>query len=142
MALARVVATRDLRDLHVVELGAGLGLPSLAAALRGADVLATDWADDAVTLLRENAERNGVRLRVVRVRWDEPEELVAAAPWDIVLGADLLYEARNAEQLLSLLPRLGGEILLADPGRPFARSFLDRWQVETLADGVYSLRLP
>jgi predicted nicotinamide N-methyase len=142
VALARVIAARDLRGLRVVELGAGLGLPSLAAALRGADVLATDWADEAVALLRENAERNGVRLRVERVRWDEPADLLEAAPWDVVLGADLLYEARNAEQLLVLLPQLGGEILLADPGRPFARSFLEQWQVEALADGVYSLRLP
>lgn len=126
----------------MLELGAGLGLPSLAAALRGADVLATDWADDAVALLRANAERNGIALRAERVRWDEPELLLGGAPWDLVLGADLLYEARNADQLLALLPRLGGEILLADPGRPFAPAFLSHWDVETVADRVYRLRLP
>ncbi len=131
-----------MRGKRVLELGAGLGLPSLAAALCGADVLATDWADDAVALLRANAERNGIAMRVARARWDEAEQLVAGAPWDLVLGADLLYEARNAEQLRSLLPRLGGEVLLADPGRPFAKSFLAQWDVETIADRVYRLRLP
>ena len=126
----------------MVELGAGLGLPSLAAAIRGGDVLATDWADDAVALLRANAERNAVGIRVEGVRWDAPEPLLRDAPFDLVLAADVLYEARNAAQLLELLPRLGGEILLADPGRPFAKGFLGRWRVEELGDGLYRLGLP
>jgi predicted nicotinamide N-methyase len=139
-ALARVVAERDLDGLRALELGAGLGLPSLAAAQRGADVLATDWADDAVRLLRENAARNGIVLRAERVRWDEPGLLLEGAPWDIVLGADLLYEERNANLLLELLPRLGGDVLLAEPGRPAAAAFLARWDVEEVADRVYRLR--
>jgi predicted nicotinamide N-methyase len=141
VALANLVGARGLDGARVVELGAGLGLPSLAAALVGGDVLATDWAEDAVALLRANAERNGIALRVERVRWDAPGPILEEAPWDLVLGADLLYEARNAEQLLELLPRLGGEILLADPGRPFAKGFLSHFVVEPLADGVYRLTL-
>jgi predicted nicotinamide N-methyase len=140
VALAKFVAGLDLTGKRVVELGAGLGLPSLAAALVGADVLATDWAEDAVALLCENAARNGLSLRVERVRWDDPGPLLAEAPWDIVLGADLLYERRNADQLVELLPRLGGEFLLAEPGRPFAAAFLSRWNVEQVADRVYRLR--
>ncbi|MFL5913862.1 MAG: class I SAM-dependent methyltransferase [Gaiellaceae bacterium] len=140
VALARVVGERDLTGERVLELGAGLGLPSLAAALRGADVLATDWAQEAVALLRKNAARNGIALRTERVRWDDPGLLLAEAPWDVVLGADLLYEERNAKLLLELLPRLGGEILLAEPGRPAADAFLARWNVEEVADRVYRLR--
>ena len=140
LALARVAAGLDLAGRRVLELGAGLGLPSLAAALRGGDVLATDWADDAVELLRENAERNGVVLRAERVRWDEPQPLLDDAPWDLVLCADVLYEQRNADLLLELLPRLGGELLLADPGRPFAEAFLAHWDVEEVAERVYRLR--
>jgi predicted nicotinamide N-methyase len=151
VALARAVAALDLRGSRVLELGAGLGLPSLSAALGGADVLATDWADDAVELLRLNAGRNRVELRAERVRWDEPGLLVEGSPWKVVLGADLLYERRNADQLLELLPRLGADVLLADPGRPFAQGFLERasaaWQVETTPDpelprgGLHRLRL-
>ncbi len=125
----------------MLELGCGLGLPSLAAALAGAEVLATDWAEDAVALLRANAERNGVALRAERVRWDEPEPLLREAPWDVVLGADLLYESRNAAQLATLLPRLGGEALLAEPGRPYARSFLERLGAEPAGDRLYRIRL-
>lgn len=140
IALARVVAARRVRGLRVLELGCGLGLPSLAAAAGGADVLASDWAVEAVELLRRNAERNGLSLRVERVRWDEPGPLVGEAPWDLVLGADLLYEARNAEQLARLLPRLGSEALLAEPGRPYARSFLERFDAEPVTGSVYRLR--
>jgi predicted nicotinamide N-methyase len=139
VALARHVARRELTGLRVVELGCGLGLPALTAAMRGAEVLATDWAEEAIELLRRNAKRNGVFLRVARVRWSEPELLLRAAPWDLVLGADLLYEARNAEQLAELLPQLGGEVLLAEPGRPYAKEFLERFAAEDLGERIYRI---
>jgi predicted nicotinamide N-methyase len=140
VALAEHVATLELRGRRVLELGAGLGLPSLTAALGGAEVLATDWAEDAVALLRANAERNHLRLRAELARWDEPE--LFGAGWDLVLAADVLYEQRNADQLLGLLPRLEAEeILLAEPGRPFARDFLAAWaDVEELGERLYRLR--
>lgn len=103
-------------------------------------MLATDWAEDAVALLRDNAVRNGVALGAERMRWDEPGLVVDRAPWNLVLLADVLYERRNADRLLELLPQLGGERLIAEPGRPFAAGFLARWTVEEVADRVYRLR--
>ena len=38
------------------------------------------------------------------------------------------------------LPRLGGEILLAEPGRPYAKEFLERFRAETVGDRIYRLR--
>jgi len=139
VALAAYVGGLDLRGKRVLELGAGLGLPSLAAALRGGDVLATDWSEDAVALLAANAARNGVVLRTEVARWDEPRRF--GSRWDLVLAADVLYEQRNANQLLELLPRLdAGEILLGEPGRPFAKAFLAAWDVEEVGDRLYRLR--
>jgi predicted nicotinamide N-methyase len=139
LALARHVAGLEVAGLKVLELGCGLGLPSLAASVREAHVLATDWADDAIELVQRNAERNGVSLRAAHVRWSEPEPLLRAAPWDLVLGADLLYEARNAEQLAALLPKLGGETVLAEPGRPQAKELLERFRAEPVGDRIYRL---
>jgi predicted nicotinamide N-methyase len=140
VALAEHVATLDLRGRRVLELGAGLGLPSLAAALGGGDVRATDWAEDAVALLRANAERNHLRVRADLARWDEPARF--GRGWDLVLAADVLYEQRNAEQLLDLLPRLEAtEILLAEPGRPFAQPFFAAWgDVDEIGERLYRLR--
>ena len=58
------------------------------------------------------------------VDWrDPPPELLDAAPFDLVVAADVLYERRNAEALASLLPRLVGPkstVLITDPRRPDA----------------------
>ena len=116
--------------------GCGLGLPSLAAARGGAQVLATDWADDALALLRVNAARNAVALEVQSVDWREPAEL---GTFDLVLAADVLYERRYVDVLVELLPRLGGEVLLSDPGRPFLRPFLERLPAVEIAPRVYAL---
>jgi len=141
-ALARTIAKHDVVGLRVVELGCGLALPSLAAALGGAQVLATDWSADAVELARGNARRNGLELEGAVIRWSEPAPLLERSPWDLVLAADVLYERRNVDELLALLPRLGGQVLIADPGRPHAKAFFARaaeiWEVEQ-TNSVYTL---
>jgi predicted nicotinamide N-methyase len=145
IALARSVSRLHMRDLRVVELGCGLALPGIAAALGGARVLATDWSPDAVALAARNARRNGLMLETAVCDWGSPGRLLAGAPWDLVLAADVLYERRNAEALLGLLPRLvgSGEVLLAEPGRPASAWFLDRaaaaWTIERAGEGVYRL---
>jgi len=141
VALARRVAVRSLRGARVLELGCGLGLPSLAAALAGGRVLATDWSPQAIELLEENAERNGAALETALVDWADPTAIVERAPWDLVLAADVLYERRNVAPLLDLLPRLieRGELWLADPGRAPAEELLaglaGGWKRRDEADG-------
>jgi predicted nicotinamide N-methyase len=135
IALAREVARLELGGLRVLELGCGLGLPSIVAALRGAHVLATDWSPDAVEVTARNAERNGAELETALAAWGTASALVDAAPWDLLLGADLLYERRNVEQLVALLPRLGDDVLLSEPGRPFESTFLEHaremWAIDS-----------
>jgi len=142
--LAREVAERDVAGASVVELGCGLALPSLAAAMGGAHVLATDWSPDAVSLAQDNARRNALELETALVRWSEPEKLVARSPWDLVLAADVLYERRNVDELLALLPKLGEHVLITDPGRPHAKPFLERaaedWAIEA-QDHLFELWL-
>jgi predicted nicotinamide N-methyase len=125
LALARAIGGRALRGARTLELGCGLGLPSIAAALAGGRVLATDWSPEAVELTAVNAERNGAALETLVCSWTEPEPLLAAAPWDLVLASDVLYERRNVDLLVGLLPRLTAEVWLADPGRPPTASFLE-----------------
>jgi predicted nicotinamide N-methyase len=137
LALAQALPAR-LDGLEVVELGCGLGVPSLVAATRGACVTAVDWAPEATDLLRENAARNGIALRAVHADWGRVE-----GSFDLVLAADLLYEERNSATLLELLPTLAPSVLLADPGRPAARGFLAEarrdWEIAERGERVHEL---
>lgn len=138
VALARHVVVLRLAGRRVLELGCGLGLPSLGAALAGAEVLATDWAAEALALLEENAGANGLDVATAVLDWRSGAP--AGAPFDLVLAADVLYEARNAEPLLAVLEQTvaaGGEAIVADPGRRHAPAFFEAvagraWSVEQL----------
>ena len=113
---------------RVLELGCGLALPSIVAALAGAEVLATDGATDAVAFAAHGLALNDVEAEVAHVDWaTHGDALAARGPWDVVLAADVLYTGANVEAASRLLPRLlapGGELRLADPGRAGARDFL------------------
>ena len=131
VALARVVAGEVPPRLRVLELGCGLGLPSIAAAQAGARVTASDWSKDAINAAAANAVRNGAQMDVVQADWDAPGPLLDGAPWELVIAADVLYEAKKVTTLLELLPRLTRHVLLAEPGRapaePFFDSVSERW---------------
>jgi predicted nicotinamide N-methyase len=137
LELAEVLPT-ELEGVRVVEIGCGLGVPALIAAVRGAIVTATDWASDAVDLLRTNAVRNDVSLDVRQADWRS-----YSGQFDLALAADVLYEERNVAPLLALLPELAPVTLLADPGRPHARMFFaeaeKHWNVAPVAQRVSRL---
>lgn len=141
--LAHAVSTYELEGLSVLELGCGLGLPSIAAALAGGRVLATDRSCEATALTSDNAHRNGVTVETAECSWAQPDLLVERAPWHLVLAADVLYEQRNLSWLLPLLPRLvddSGEVWIADPQRSRADEFLSRaaadWRISTSATRI------
>jgi predicted nicotinamide N-methyase len=143
VALARELDREDLEGKRVVELGCGLAVPSIAAARRGADVIATDGDIDALALVRRNAEANGVHLETAAVDWADPDELIERGPFDLALASDVLYERPGVAMLLNLLPRLAPVAWVADPGRPAADAFFEqasrRWSIETLVRGVVQL---
>lgn len=146
VALGRELEGSRLAGLRVVELGCGLAVPSLVAARAGAAVLATDGCAEALELVERNARENGLSIVTARVDWRAADELVARGPFDLVLAADVLYERAGVALLLSLLPRLGREVWLADPGRSVAGAFLEqasrRWSVATsVRDSVEIHRL-
>lgn len=146
VALGRELAGSRLAGLRVVELGCGLAVPSLVAARAGAAVLATDGCAEALEVVERNARENGLGVATARVDWAAADELVARGPFDLVLAADVLYERASVASLLSLLPRLGPEVWLADPARSVAGAFLEqahrRWSVATsIRDGISIHRL-
>jgi predicted nicotinamide N-methyase len=120
LVLAEELSDRSLQGVRVVELGCGLGLGAIMAALAGADALATDHDRDAVAFARDNGRRVlGHRLATMRVDFaDLPEALLELAPFDLVIAADVLYADGSAASLADALERLlrpGGEALIAYP---------------------------
>ncbi|MEP0844620.1 MAG: 50S ribosomal protein L11 methyltransferase [Phycisphaerae bacterium] len=106
-----------------IELGCGIGLVSIAAALAGWSVLATDYDPDAVGFALHNAERNRVRLAGDLLDYRVPLDRPA---YELVLASDLLYVRSYAEPLArwiasALLP--GGQAWLSDPNRSAADDF-------------------
>jgi predicted nicotinamide N-methyase len=126
LALARQPAPPA--GARVLELGCGLGAPSIAAAVAGARVTATDGASDAVAFAAHGLALNEAEATVAQADWaSDGEALVAGGPWDVVLAADVFYTQANVQTALRLFPRLlapGGELRLADPGRSGTRDFL------------------
>lgn len=119
IVLANAVAALHGIGRRAIEFGAGIGLPSLAAAAAGFDVTITDYYDDALLFARRNAASNlGRDLATALVDW---RALPAPTPrFDLVLAADVLYERPYAKLVAqavvgALAP--GGVALIADPGR-------------------------
>lgn len=125
--LAEHLATLALAGRRVVELGAGLALPSIVAAGQGAQVLVTDWYEPTLAFVAVNARRAGVAIESMLVDWRDPPADLLGRRFDLVVAADVLYEARNVDPLVRLVQRLvatEGELLIADPRRNDARAFL------------------
>lgn len=136
-ATALAEALPEVAGLRVVELGCGLGVPALVAAARGALVTATDWSAEAIELLRENAELNGLRLSAEVRDWREPW----AERFDLALAADVLYEHRNVAPVRARLSELAPLALVGLAGRPYEAEFLRRaGGVELVAERVVLLR--
>ena len=107
-----------------IEIGCGVGLVSLAAALAGWAMTATDYDPDAVAFAALNAERNGVPLAGTRQL--DYREKVTRPEYDLILGSDLLYERKKGRPVAdwiasALLP--DGCALLSDPNRSAADEF-------------------
>lgn len=130
LALGRHMALRHelFAGRDVVELGCGLGLPSIVAARCGGRVLATDFHPDCGAFLRRNAAANGVGLEFAELDWSG---LAAAGrQFDVVLASDVIYHARSRPLLVAAaagLCRPDGLILFADPGRDGLQDAIDRF---------------
>lgn len=106
-----------LSGWRVLELGCGLGLPSLCAARCGARVTATDFHPDSQPFFRRNAALNGVDVEHHLMDWRAPD---LSGSFDLILGSDLIYERHCLNDLALCVERLlapDGIFLYADPGR-------------------------
>ncbi len=117
----------ELQNKRILEIGCGLGLASLVAHRRGADVCASDAHPLAQTFLNANTLLNGLDdIAYSQGIWahDYPE----LGEFDLIIGSDVLYERDEAGVLAGFIQRHARahcEVLIIDPNRgnraPFHR---------------------
>jgi predicted nicotinamide N-methyase len=132
---AHLRQSTGLSGMSLLELGCGLGLAGIAAAQSGASVIMTDYEEDALMFARYNAALNLAPKVLTRVTFRNLDWRAAEmnGKFDMIIGADIVYERGNFEPLLSLVARLlapGGTLLLTDPGREIGRDFIFRAERE------------
>lgn len=126
-ALAQCILadTTLVQNKTVIELGAGLGLPSLVAARFAKSILCTDLVPEAVavsTLSAQQAELQNFKAAVLD--W---HQLPPALEADVLLLSDVNYEpavfARLQEIVIAFLEK-GTMVLLSTPQRLMAKEFI------------------
>ncbi len=127
IALAKYLASRPhlYSGKSVVELAAGLGLPSLVTAMRAGKVITSDYVPAAVDVIRKSVIHNRyTNMEVLELDWNKlPEKLHG----DLLLLSDINYDQAEFLQLKHLVEKFIGQgtiILLATPQRLTAKPFI------------------
>lgn len=126
-ALAQFIFSNPafITSKHVLELGAGLGLPSLVAARFAASVHCTDVAPEAVEIVQASAGYSGLKnVYATVLDWHQlPPGLEAG----VLLLSDINYEPAAFEQLrnvVTLFLEKNTRILVSTPQRLMAKEFI------------------
>ncbi|XP_024858531.1 methyltransferase-like protein 23 [Kryptolebias marmoratus] len=125
----------ELKGRTVLELGAGVSLPGVMAALLGAQVILSDSSDKPRCLenCRRSCEANGLQnVSVLGLTWgDVSPDLILLPKLDVVLGSDVFYDPEDFEDVLVTFVCL----LRKNPEAQFWTTYQVRsadWSIEVL----------
>lgn len=114
-----------VKNKQVLELAAGLGLPSFVAAQYATRVVCSDYAADCLFYLEQSVLLNQLsNVAVKGINWNK---LPAGLSFDIVLMSDINYDPAVFPELESLFKNLLGQgitIILSTPQRLMAKPFI------------------
>ncbi|AXY77614.1 hypothetical protein D3H65_28130 [Paraflavitalea soli] len=116
-----------VQDKKVLELAAGLGLPSMIAASYAQSVYCTDYLQESVTTMDRSARHLQLsNITCAVIDWNYlPHDLTA----DVLLLSDINYDPGQFDQLYLVLQRFiqqGALILLTTPQRLMSKPFIER----------------
>jgi len=124
---------------RLLELGAGLGAPGLAAALAGYKVTLSDYEDHIIDFQKVSAAANGLEgVDFQIIDWLKPPEL---AKFETIIGAEILFRDDFFKPLLKIFRRYltpGGTIYLAHNAErrslaPFLEMASEHFKIGTIA---------
>jgi len=93
----------DPKGKTVLELGAGLGAPGLAAAAAGFDVTISDYEAMIMDFQKVSAAASGLHnITFAHLDWLNPPDL---APFDYLIGAEILFREEFFAPLLNVFKK-------------------------------------
>jgi predicted nicotinamide N-methyase len=124
-----------IRDKTVLELGAGIGLPSLLMADITKSIIISDYDSEAVELLLKNiAHLQLQNVQAMQLDWNTIPENITA---EVVILSDVNYDPTQFETLTKLIEKFihqGCTIILSTPQRIMASPFVLALSTFIIAD--------
>jgi predicted nicotinamide N-methyase len=116
-----------IQNKHVLEIGAGIGLPSLMMAGFTKSIQISDYDKEAVALLQKNiAHLQLQNAKALQLDWNAlPENLQP----DVLILSDVNYDPTQFDVLISLIDKFihqGSTIILSTPQRIMASPFVQK----------------
>lgn len=101
MILAYVLGSQsNTSGRRLLELGAGLGAPGLAAASAGFDVTISDYEDIIMDFQKVSAAASGLNgIHFSHLDWLNPPQM---EPFDVLAGAEILFRDEFFQPLLNI----------------------------------------
>lgn len=119
IVLAQEMLTKNIAGKRILEVGCGMALASLVLNSRQADITATDYHPEAGNFLTENTRLNqSDAIPYLQTDWQSEQDGLGL--FDLIIGADLLYEREHIGLLSNFIERHAKadcEVILTDPGR-------------------------
>ena len=114
-----------IQNKHILEIGAGIGLPSLMMAGIAKSVQISDYDKEAVDLLQKNIEHLQIQnAEALQLDWNAIPENIQP---DVVLLSDVNYDPAQFDTLITLIDKFmhqGSTIILSTPQRIMASPFV------------------
>ena len=116
-----------IQNKHVLEIGAGIGLPSLMMADIARSIQISDYDKEAVALIQKNIEHLQLQnAEALQLDWNNvPENLNP----EVIILSDVNYDPTQFDLLISLINKFihqGCTIILSTPQRIMASPFVQK----------------
>jgi predicted nicotinamide N-methyase len=129
-----------IQDKIVLEIGAGIGIPSFSIAAQTHKVIISDYAPDAVMLIQKNIEHlNVTNAQAMYLDWNNvPVDIIA----DTILLSDTNYDPSAHNNLILFIEKVihnNSIIIVATPNRIASNAFIERISKFVTSSKIYRI---
>ena len=129
-----------IQNKIVLEIGAGIGIPSFCIASLTKKIIISDYAPDAVALLQKNINHLALNnAQAACIDWNTISDDISA---DTILLSDTNYELTAHNHLILLIEKFinkDSTIILATPNRLASNPFIERISKYITSTKKYSI---